>query len=173
MLRGREMTEPVAEPVYTIRYRDAHGFLQELTVSRATALAIRRIRKKYKRDREKWDARHVDFTDLSRDVNADQKVPEGSNQLLGPKRRSQQGNPWEGPRFSFDRLIGESRTWRGDPVINGWCTFCNRAPLSTGECCLGCTRTGKDHLIPTPTPADHKRLNRYRPKDDGLKGGKG
>jgi len=65
------------------------------------------------------------------------------------------GNPWEGPRFSFSHLLGESPTWPGearieDQVLWRWdgaawvCGFCAGRKLEAHQVCLSCDRSGRD-----------------------------
>jgi len=65
------------------------------------------------------------------------------------------GNPWEGPRFSFSHLLGESPTWMSGTMNsdqNVWrdvggvwvCGFCGGGKLQTHQYCLGCDRCGRD-----------------------------
>jgi hypothetical protein len=82
------------------------------------------------------------------------------------------GNPWEGPRLRFSWLVGESRTWAGEPVVevNGerYCTICWDRWLPGWAYCLGCDRSGRDREIPTAATgqsrAGRKGPARFRPK---------
>lgn len=64
-----------------------------------------------------------------------------------------EGNAWEGPRLRFTWLVGESRTWDGEPVgpwvagLPEFCRICFGAELPGYAYCLGCDRTGRDDVI--------------------------
>lgn len=137
---------------HTIRYRDAHGFLQTLMVTTAEKRAVDALRRKARRDDARWRERHVTFTDLGTDLDATEEVV---------SRPSQQGNPWEGPRFGFAHLIGEGVVWerKGED-------FCHGRKLRLDEYCLGCDRCGRDLVIPT---GQDRRTRNHR--DSGLLGG--
>lgn len=88
------------------------------------------------------------------------------------------GFAWEGPRFQFDRLIGESRIWNGPPgrLPDGRCEFCLDSEIETSTLCLGCERSGRDKQIPRPTGYDleRRRERKRRAHVRGrLKGGVG
>lgn len=69
-----------------------------------------------------------------------------------------EASPWEGPRHSFTRLIGESVIWPPpgasiDPETGGVlrkegnhdvCALCGGRRLKPHEVCLGCDRSGRD-----------------------------
>lgn len=75
-------------------------------------------------------------------------------------QRTDAGNPWEGPRYTFSHLLGESPSWPpldGEAVINEasqtvvrWdgervvCAFCAGMKLEAHQACLSCARTGRD-----------------------------
>jgi hypothetical protein len=75
-------------------------------------------------------------------------------------QRTDAGNPWEGPRFTFTHLLGESPSWpplSGDAAIDAqgqqvvrwdgerWvCAFCAGQKLEAHQACLSCARTGRD-----------------------------
>lgn len=75
-------------------------------------------------------------------------------------QRVDPGNPWEGPRYTFTHLLGESPSWpplSGDGIVDpesqgvwkwtgqGWaCAFCGGAKLEVHQACLSCDRTGRD-----------------------------
>lgn len=83
------------------------------------------------------------------------------------------GFGWEGPRFKFDRLVGESRIWNGPPARGD---FCHDARLEPGTYCLCCDRSGRDKEIPKPTGHDleRRRERKRRAHVRGrLKGGTG
>jgi hypothetical protein len=67
------------------------------------------------------------------------------------------GSPWDGPRFKFTQILGESGTWRGEPR---YFEFCGGKPLASYQYCLDCDRCGKDHLIPTPGEQVRRRAPR-------------
>jgi|GEM_PF-4775733 len=144
------------------RYRDQHGVEHELWVEAKTWRGLEAIDRMTRRANAKWAKLHTTFTDLPPKTEVEQAPVPVS-----------QGNPWEGPRYTFSRLVGESRTWHGRPDKGSRCTFCNNSKLEPHEYCLGCDRCGRDEVIPKPTAAElKKRRNRqYRPKP-GLKGGK-
>jgi hypothetical protein len=64
------------------------------------------------------------------------------------------GFAWEGPRFQFGHIIGESRIWNGPPEPG---EFCGWAELEPGQYCLCCQRSGKDPAIPRVTRSDVER----------------
>lgn len=101
------------------------------------------------------------FTDLGRRVDG-QRVPLNGD-TLDPKtatRRIDQrpmptGNPWEGPRFHFDVILGTGRTtWFGGQVFDefGRCGLCHDRPLFPTVYCGSCDRTGRDREIPKGIP---------------------
>lgn len=94
------------------------------------------------------------------------------------------GHLWEGPRFRFDWLMGESACWSGPESVWLWhsglglwvCRFCGHlVALPDIAYCIGCDRSGLDARIESPTKADlAKRVEGrkvYTPPD-GLKGGR-
>lgn len=166
---GVNMAILVAElpEICTIRYRDGRGHLQELRVSRADARAVRAIRRTAKRAQKRWESRHVTFTDAK--INA-----KGLRAHQRP--RIDGGYPWEGPRFHFDRLIGEGEVWAGPVVVEvegqRYCTLCWDRELPPDTYCLGCDRSGRDRDIPPPSPSDLALRRAQAPKRDGFRGGK-
>lgn len=150
-----------------IRYRDANGFLQELKVTSSDARAIRAVRQAARREEIRWKSRHRSFTDMEIDAGSVAEAPL-------PTRES--GLPWEGPRIRFPWLVGESRTWHGNPIVliegSWYCSVCWGQWLPEVAYCLGCDATGRDASIPAVTEEDMKRrgqLRAYRPSQ--LKGG--
>lgn len=73
------------------------------------------------------------------------------------------------------RFLGLDRPWpiraaeKFEPPAEPHCPVCGGRRLALTTACLWCNRTGADHLIPRPAPAELRRA--YRP-DPGLKGGK-
>jgi hypothetical protein len=88
-------------------------------------------------------------------------------------QRADAGNPWEGPRYTFSHLLGESPSWppldaglgvdeSGKVVVGSvaidaetqrvvrwdgerWvCAFCAGQKLEAHQACLSCARTGRD-----------------------------
>lgn len=160
-------TETLKGKLY--RYRDSEGRVHDIWVEARTKTALETIDQYCRRQDRKWEKQHVAMTDLSRDG----KVTADAGQATASVRQSQLGNPWEGPRYSFSHLLGESRTWNGEPFVDGYCKFCHQLPLGEETLCLGCTRSGKDDMVPRPTKADLAKRRPPAPKNDGLKGGKG
>jgi hypothetical protein len=157
-----------------VEYRTADGLRLKIEVSPEIALALAddpddpgpRLKEKT-------------FTDLGRMVHG-QRVPLNGD-TLDPKtatRRIDQrpmptGEPWEGPRFHFDVVLGTGRTtWFGKHVLDefGRCGLCHDQRLPASTYCGNCDRCGRDREIgkATPKPPDAKA-----PVDDGRKGGKG
>lgn len=99
-------------------------------------------------------------TDAGVDVN---RVGE-DRRARGPRGRT--GNPWEGPRFSFRWLVGESSIWDGPGR-----DFCGGGRLPRHAYCLCCDRSGRDGEIPTVDRGDVQRRREYR--HGRLKGGRG
>lgn len=161
---GRDAIAGVLTPLTeTIRYRDAHGFLQEVRVTSTLARAIRNVRQQARRADERWRERHRAMTDLGIEPDRVETKPVA--------RPSQAGNPWQGPRFSFMAWIGEGRIWPGPPRPRArTCDFCKGAWLGVGTYCLRCDRSGRDRELPRPSRTELSRIR--SPKDDGLKGGK-
>lgn len=66
------------------------------------------------------------------------------------RTREGKGSPWEGPRYQFALLLGESRPgWDGGPVRDslGRCGVCHGAKLLAVAYCLCCDRSGRDAAI--------------------------
>jgi hypothetical protein len=91
------------------------------------------------------------------------------------------GFPWEGPRFRFEWLLGESAVWAGpgsrwlyDLDWGAYCRFCGAyVRLPENAYCLGCDRSGRDGRIPPPTELDLKKRveGRKAYRKGKLKGG--
>jgi hypothetical protein len=140
-------------PAVVIRYRDAHGHLQEIRVTAAQRRAIRAIREKARREHQRWKRKHRTFTDIKLNPASIRNADLPGHDL---------GSPWEGPRYHFSWLVGESRTWAGpeslvafdlDPdgrCANIRCAICQGQDLPSGAYCLACDRSGWDMSIPTP-----------------------
>lgn len=169
------------------------GEVIEVAMSPELAERIHRMdRAQQERDRRRRK-REKCFTDLGIDGRHIRKRLES----LALK-----GNPWEGPRFQFTLIIGESRIWPGPraedvgPLIayriergglDDWCKlvrpgypdpceFCKSLPLpSIGYCerCNACGRDGDARLI--PSAADLRlRAPKGPPRiDEELAGGVG
>lgn len=161
-----------------VEITDADGTVRQVEVPPELAQAIAEIDARERRD-AKRRKREVCCTDLAgkkRRKGDDEREPLDPEQMSdGVARRVRRrgllergGNPWEGPRLTFTRFVGESRTWYHPPRKY---EFCHGAPLGEDVYCLDCDRSGKDDLIPTVKRDDLRRLARM--KDDGLKGGKG
>lgn len=81
---------------------------------------------------------------------------------------------WEGPRYRFTWLVGESRTWDGEPCRGSRCSFCGAARLPAYAYCLGCDRSGRDRDIPTVGEDELARKRVRTVYEPGpLQGGKG
>lgn len=80
-------------------------------------------------------------------------------------------SPWIGPRLKFTWLVGESRTWDGEPTgeIEGepCCSICLGAELPPNAYCLGCDRCGRELEIPGPGQV----ARTVAPKAGELRGG--
>lgn len=97
--------------------------------------------------------------------------PDGMNAVMGRSN----GYAWDGPRYVFRWLLGESLVWHGDSwfEVDGqkYCRFCLGAKLPYYAYCLGCDQCGRDDTIGRPSTQDLARQNRG-PKRDGLNGGR-
>lgn len=146
----------VASSLKLIEYRTEDGAVFELKVSPAVAAALSSNGGRLK---------EVTFTDLG---NGQFELTEERIR----KRPEVEPKPgcWEGPRFPFNRFLGEHRPgWNGGPSIDerGRCGLCHGAQLSAGEYCLSCERCGRDRAIPLPP----EQARRRAPKDGRLRGG--
>lgn len=154
-----------------LRYRDAHGFMQELRVTSEDAAAIEAVFRSARRADQKWRERHVAFTDLGSTARM---------LTLAPLPQYDLGNAWEGPRFSFAVLLGAGRIWTGDPTraCRGAtrCRICKGMKLSYAVYCIGCDRSGRDFELPSvPKPVKPKAARPFTMTMTkgvvGLKGG--
>ena len=156
-------------------YRDESGRLAECRVTfdgpaeaEKWGRVMRRLERAAERRRRKEAEKTVTFTDAEIDPGRVSRSPE--------LRPSQGGYPWEGPRYSFTLLLGESARWSGpdstrrvdEATGKHVCRFCGeyRSGLPLTAYCLGCDR---DEVI----PKGRERTERKGPKADGLKGGVG
>lgn len=159
------------------QYVDGDGRRRSVWIEADTARELENLERRYRRAEAKHHARHVRLSELSSRLGYPLRLDEleRAKELLKRHRREFDdfGNRWEGPRFDFPWLVGESRTWNGDPMHGAYCEFCGGSPLPSSAYCLGCDRTGRELEIPAPTAADLKaRRGILKPKNDGLKGGR-
>jgi hypothetical protein len=151
-----------------IEYRTEDGARFKLEVSAAIAAVLRA---------EEAPLKESPFADVAIKGEYGEVVPLDPDQLDSrtqgrrvAERPMPQGNPWEGPRFSFPLLLGEHRPgWNGGVSIDerGRCGICHGLRLPSSAYCLSCDRSGRDREIPTPP----EQVRRRRPKDGRLKGG--
>lgn len=128
-------------------------------------------------------AKEVTFTDLAgrRRGDDDERIGFLSAALEsyyrhGGRLRLGDVSPWEGPRLSFRRLVGEGAIWDGPASEVTPCPFCGGRPLEPYEACLGCCRTGRDLEIPGPSREELRRCaaaERARHAGAELAGGRG
>jgi hypothetical protein len=105
------------------------------------------------------------FSDLPSETNGRTGLdPDRLDARTGRRRQEQrpmpEGNPWEGPRYHFPLLLGESRPgWLGGECedAEGRCGVCHGAKLLPVAYCLGCQRCGRDKDIPGPNQITTKR----------------
>jgi hypothetical protein len=111
----------------------------------------------------------VCFTDLTNKSGSRSFRPESVSSSGIRSRPSQQGNPWEGPRFTFSVFLGEGRRWP-IPKVGRRCGCCRGSKLESFEYCLVCDRSGMDRLIPKGGP---KQVLKKLPKGKAkLRGGR-
>lgn len=147
------------------RYWDSEGVEHELWVPVDLKRELEAIERADRRGEAKWREKHVLMTDLS----PEQVAPDRTQPTK--TKREDLGNPWEGPRYHFSHLLGESQIWSG-PQRGGRCRICRGGKLDLGCYCLGCDRSGRDLAIPRPTSAELRRI-RAHVQEPGLKGGVG
>lgn len=158
-------------------YRDDRGHLHAVTVEAEDPAEVERVARLFRRVErasagadDRYAAKVTTFTDARIEPNDVQWMPEGEE--------AKGGLPWEGPRFDFALLLGESPTWSGP--VSMWlmegeagetvpwdgkgrkrrCRFCSHLrEMPLVACCLngGCSRTGRDLAIPRPTGRDLER----------------
>jgi hypothetical protein len=121
-----------------VRIRNDDGSEVWAKMDTKTARKLHRLEMREAKREQRHRAREKTFTDIG----------------IDPGQVADYGNPWQGPRFRFTWLIGESRTWNGPPevTIEGetYCTICWGAPLPETAYCLGCDATGRELQIPGP-----------------------
>lgn len=158
-----------------IHYRDDTGRVVSARIEstdpaeldRAVRL-FNKLERRSEDERKRWAKRHTTFTDAG--VKTVTEMP------AGPDAKGEY--PWEGPRFDFSLLLGESPTWSGPDSLRvrkagstrKTCRFCGhyRKGLPSTAYCLGCDRSGMDLLIGKGRPRKRTKL----PPQGALKGGK-
>lgn len=129
----------------------------------------RKLERKSEREAKRWSRRHATFTDVG--------IRDTTEGVSGAKVMG--GYPWEGPRFDFALLLGESPTWAGPGSLEVWgersgwtCRFCGHygEDVPIVAYCLGCDRSGRDRAIPV---GKERTEAKKAPEKGGLKGGKG
>jgi hypothetical protein len=97
-------------------------------------------------------------------VLAEVEPPLKERLLRKPEKINGVGDPMgENPfKLRFSWLLGESRTWTGDPVVwtdEGWaCSFCWGSELPENCYCLGCDRCGRELDVPSPGKGEGPRV---------------
>jgi hypothetical protein len=158
-----------------VEYATADGTRIKLEVSPEIALALAGDA-----DNPGSRLKEVTFTDLAKRKSSKEEgvpTPDSIDEKTAHRRVDQRpmptGEPWEGPRFHFDVVLGTGRTtWFGGRVYDeaGRCGICHDRRLSPSTYCGSCDRCGRDREIPRAVP---KPLDVQAPEDDGRKGGVG
>lgn len=158
-----------------IHYRDDSGRVRSVRIESTDPAEVDRIAAAYRalerasdKAEQRWAARNTTFTDAG--------VRDAVSKPVGGDVKG--GYPWEGPRFEFPLLLGESPTWSGPDSLllrksgqkRKACRFCGHYPngLPDTAYCLGCDRSGMDPLIEKGKPRTRTKL----PPKGALKGGK-
>lgn len=152
-------------PTKLIPYTDAAGRRHWIEVEAETAAALHSFDEVMRR-REKQYRQHI-RTETDVKARRDRRPrKERSARLVGYlnvehetayriANRVDPGNPWEGPRYTFTHLLGESPTWPGQGVTihdqrlwrerrGAWvCAFCEGKKLEPHQACLGCGSAGR------------------------------
>lgn len=171
----------------TLWYRDEHDKQREVRIEATSTVELDRVEWIYKRlearslcDDRAWRESHTTFTD------AEIQPTRVAETVIAPDQ--DKGFPWDSDdqRYEFAILLGERMIWGGPTSVYGHteegrdgkpdratygneiapgadCPLHGVRPLPLVYCCLFCTRTGKDVLIPRATGRDTKRRNEKMP----------
>jgi hypothetical protein len=149
----------------TLRYTDYRGVQHSVRVSAKLARELATFQRWAKRRDALFRRHHILATDLkakgTHRSNGDADVLELEGYLNFEMETASiryngraTANAWQGPRFRFSLLLGETPTWSGPASL--WvtndqgelvCRFCGHlAKLPIYACCLNpdCCRTGRD-----------------------------
>jgi hypothetical protein len=152
----------------TLHYTDGRGIAHSVRVSAKLARELATFQRWARRQDALFRRHHVLATDLKAKSalrsNGDAEVLELEGYLnfelesaSAPYNGRATATAWQGPRFHFSLLLGETATWSGPAslwVTNGdgelVCRFCGHlARLPEYAACLNpdCCRTGRDNDI--------------------------
>jgi hypothetical protein len=78
---------------------------------------------------------------------------------------------WQGPRITFQHLLGLNLIWPGPGLPGAPCLACGGRELAQSQYCVYCDRCGA--AVVTATPAELRVMRDPVPRRDGLAGGVG